>query len=107
MVISSTDDAPVAKECLFQNSISLKTIEDGKVLNDLPEEISRIERSWLLGLVKLVVFTEDRKPGPGAGYKYKTQLNVKIGWVRYSFIFRTKHEPVVFKNGKEMDKENY
>lgn len=98
---------PVAEKCLFQNSISLKTIEDGKIIGDMPEEISRIERSWLLGLVKLIVIIEDRKPGPGLSYKYKTQLSIKVGWVRYSFIFRTKHEPLVFKNGREMDKENY
>lgn len=105
MTVESIDDVRLAKKCLFQNSISLKTIEDGKVINDLPEEVSRLERKWLLGLVKLVVITEDRKPPPGVGYKYKTQLSIKVGWVRYSFIFRTKHEPHVFKNGKKWIKK--
>lgn len=107
MTIESIDKVEVAKKCLFQNSISLKTIEDGKVLGGIPEEISRIERKWLLGLVKLIVITEDRKPGPGVSYKYKTQLSIKVGWVRYSFIFRTKHEPLVFKNGKGIYKEDF
>jgi hypothetical protein len=107
MTIESIDKVEVAKECLFQNSISLKTIEDGKVISDRPEEVSRLERKWLLGFVKLVVITEDRKPGLHVYYKYKTQLSIKIGWVRYSFIFRTNSEPSVFKNGKGMHKENY
>lgn len=95
-----------SSRCLFKNSTGLKTIENGKVISSEPEIVFLLRKTFLLGLVKINVITEDRKPGPGSNYQYKTLLSLYVCGIKYSFIFRTMWEPLVFKNGKEINKEN-
>lgn len=57
----------------------------------IPTVVKRYSKVYLLGLVYLDYYVEDRRPDdPNYEFgKYKHHLNIRIGWRRLKWSFRT------------------
>lgn len=69
----------------------------------MPETVFEFNRSYLFGLFYFSILTEDRKPPLDSYYKYKTLINVRFFWFRFSYIVKSINPGLYYHNGKSLD----